>query len=132
MTIFLDSPFSLVELDHLLIEIAEDGSDDPGRATAPGAASIYYQHVYDRRTIGWHSTAPPEDAYPFSASVPSTVPYTNMTFGQRLPMVQFCVFPLACPSQALVEVTTATEALDEACAAALRDDDDWTLGYTAS
>ena len=110
VTLYLDEPFAINENYHLLLEISEDGSG--GHALSPGdGSSLYYQHTYDKRTLRWFADkSTGGSAYPFAGSIPTQVPYENMTFGQRVPMVQFCIFPDACPRQAMVEVTTALSA----------------------
>jgi len=111
VTLALDYPFELNENFHILMELSEDGSSEGGvdtQTTSDSFPSLYYQHTYDRRTLRWYTESDPGSPYPFAGAIPTAVPYDNMTFGQRVPMVQFCIFPDACPQQALVEVTSST------------------------
>ena len=115
VTLTLDNPFEIFENYHILMEISEDGS--AGRSaddtTSDESPSLYYQHTYDKRTLRWFAEkGTGGEDYPFSNAIPDVVPYDNMTFGQRVPMVKFCIFPDACPQAAIVEVTTATDSSD--------------------
>ena len=115
VTLTLDSPFEIFENYHILMEISEDGSAgrSTGGATSDESPSLYYQHTYDKRTLRWFAEkGTGGEDYPFSNAIPDVVPYDNMTFGQRVPMVKFCIFPDACSRAAIVEVTTATDTSD--------------------
>lgn len=94
---------------NLILEISEDGSDGKRPVAAASAfsdaptasepPSLVYQHTYDKRSIRWGTTNALGNSYPFAFS-DSALP----EFDQRLPLLQFCLFPDACPATAVVEV----------------------------
>jgi hypothetical protein len=102
VTFYLEKPFRLANQYNFVLEISESaGGDERRNATASGGASLYYQHVYAQHAVSWHGTS--SAGYPWSSDIPTTAPFTGMAFEQKVPLVQLCLMPDACPVRSVIE-----------------------------
>jgi hypothetical protein len=123
-TFYLDNPVSAKSIatnqNNLLLEFSEAGSPQRTRASREALTggdtkktpSIMYQHVYNKRGQKWFGRASsssdtnPEWPYDGANGVPTAYPFKNVTWDQRVPMIQFCLTGKACTERKVVTCAT--------------------------
>lgn len=115
VTFTLDTPVDLsdAEYSNIIIEIAEHDSIPSCTDEDCEPASLYYQHVYTKRAIRWSSTFIGSKSYPYEELIPTSLPYANLTYDQKVPMIQFCVYPDECPQRTRLSAQTSGFRVDD-------------------